>query len=240
MFQDLIIVIGAASFATALLIAGFMWELRRSRRPLKVRPAKPARPIEDARRTPRTVASAGAVARPSGTPATKRRSPMAVVRDVIDASIAMYGIRRLLGRDTTPRSQRSSEPETYLDEGVVASRIGAAGAIGPVVRRPNRIQVSGSPVEVAPVVPIVAVAGPGADRRRLTRVSLVTAGAVAAVLLLAVTFWPRPLQGGVLDETGTPAPTAAAIVDVPASPSDTPTATPEPTPVVSPISMFSA
>ena len=42
MDQDLLIIIGGAAFATALLIAGFMWEVRRSRRPLKARP--PAAP----------------------------------------------------------------------------------------------------------------------------------------------------------------------------------------------------
>ena len=104
MDQDLIIIFGAAAFASAVLFVGFMWELRRSRRPLKVRPAKPSRPIEEARRAPGATASAGPVAR-----AAKRRGPVAWVLDIIDASIAMYALRRLSGRDTTPRSQRSSE-----------------------------------------------------------------------------------------------------------------------------------
>ncbi len=219
MDQDLLIIFGAAALASALLLVGFMWELRRSRRPLKVRPAKAARRIAAAR-------PAAVVA---GSPAAaKRRAPIATLRDVIDASIAMYAVRHVLGWDTTPRSERSSEPLAYLDQDAVASRIGAAPT-GPVVRRPTRILVSGSPRSAAPVAagaatpPVV----PGPDRRRLLRDSVFTASAVAAVLMLAVTLWPRSFQGGVLDETGTPAPSAAAIVDVAASPSHTPS--PDPT-----------
>ena len=229
MNQDLLIIIGAAGFATALLIVGLMWEVRRSRRPLKVRSTPPSRQVDGPRPAPptaATVATAAAAATPR-----KRRGPLDAVRDLVDASIAMYAVRRLFGWDTTPRSQRSQIPLDYLDEDVVASRIGAVAATGPVIRRPTRLVVAGSAVEAAPAAgaaAAVAVA-PGPDRRRLLRDSFGAAAIVAAVLLIAVTVWPRTFQGGVLGDTGTPDPSVAAVVDVSASPADTATPTPDPT-----------
>ena len=162
---------------------------------------------------------------------------------MIDASLGMYLFRRLLRR---PISPPPIDPQAYLDEDVVASRIGAVTAPGPLVRRPTTIVVAGSPV--VPVVPVVATSPAGPDRGRLYRDTVLVFSGLAAVLLLAVVIVPgllAPRGGDVQGVTGTPENSVGIVTEATPSPSPTPsrapvvvatpTATPAPTPSLEPI-----
>ena len=137
MNQDVLIVIGAAAFASVLLIAGFMWELERSRRPLAGQAAEASgsgRRIDaPGDPTPQRPADATRSTR-AGRLRSRRRSTRPSRCTPSAASSA--------GTRCRARSGRPSR-STYLDEDVVASRIGAVTPTGPVIRRPNRILVAG-------------------------------------------------------------------------------------------------
>jgi len=126
--------------------------------------------------------------------------------DIVDGSIGMYTIRRLLRRPTDP----FDEPEAYeiiptRDE--VAYRIGTAGAARPMLRlRPRSAGDDSRPRTAAPT---------SADliRARIRRKSgLVQQRRLAAVLVTVlggivigvVTLIPQSAEGGVLGATGTP------------------------------------
>ncbi len=212
MSQDVLIVIVAAVAANVLLLSGLGLFLAYSRRP-----RKSPRQVRSSPLAPHPL-TAGAAPTPG--PVASRRGPFRVVRDLIDASLGMYLFRRLLGRPTAPRT---GEPQSYLDEDVVASRIGAAAPLGPVVRRPTRIVVAGSPV-----VPVVASAPPkGPDRGRFYRDTVLAISGVAVALLLVVVVLPGLLandRGEVLSATGTPDSSVGLVIA--ATPSPTPSRAP--------------
>ena len=152
--QDVLIVIGAAIFANVLLLGAIGWFLLRAHRPPK--PRRRRRP------SPPRPPAVEAVPKP-------RRSRRERLRDVVDGSVGMYLFRRALGRSTALRSKEPPVPLTYLDEAVVASRIGAAPIaslgpidaagpvepLGPVVSRPTRLVVAGSAMAETPIVAAV-------------------------------------------------------------------------------------
>ena len=251
---DVLTVIGAAILANVLLLGAIGWFLLR-RHPDAPDPAE-RRPKTD----PRVVAPAAGAALttlPNVAPETDRLPRLSRrerLRNVIDGSVGMYLVRRMLGRPAPRASKEPFPPAAYLDEAVVASRIGAAPSaslpaepIGPVVSRPTRIVVAGS-VAATPVVaaaappPPAVMAEPPATRSRLVRDTFVLVGAFAVVMLFAAALLPpilNPSGGGVADATGTPdtaptvisvtpAPTQVAVANTP-SPSPTPTLTPGPT-----------
>ena len=211
--QDVLIVIGAAIFANVLLLGAIGWFLMR------------------ARRLPKAKAVQAPVALPAATAAPRpgRRSRL---RAMIDGSVGMFLFRKILGRPTDVRSDQSGVPLAYLDEDVVASRIGAAPMdparpvppVGPVISRPNRIVVAGSataplvaataPVKISPPV----ASPPSARRNRLVRDTFVMVGGFAVVLLFAAALLPGYLSrpnGEVLDATGTPESSAGIVITAP-------------------------
>jgi hypothetical protein len=133
-----------------------------------------------------------------------RRGPVGAVLDLVDQSVAAYGVRRRLGRSTaTHAERRAEEAQAALvarAEEIRHHRIGAT----PV--RPTQLVVSGS----AGTRP--AGTRPGERRRAPARPTstlpfeLVTAVfAFVIVVGVVVAIWPRGTAGGVLSATGTPA-----------------------------------
>ncbi|HUP54108.1 MAG TPA: hypothetical protein VM408_01270, partial [Methylomirabilota bacterium] len=174
---------------------------------------------------------------------------LAAAGDLVDASIGMYMLRRLLGRSTTTRAERRAERATG---GLAATReeFRPAGRLNqPSVVAPTRLVVAGTaashtprdlrdrqahPLTVAPPLPVW--------RRRA---ALPPQGALAAVGLVAVlivafaaafAFWPRP-AGGVLSATATPGPDASSdVVAATTTPTDsTTTAAPTVEPTAIPL-----
>jgi hypothetical protein len=249
---DVLTVIGAAILANVLLLGAIGWFLLR-RHPDAPDPAE-RRPKAD----PRVVASAaGTTPTTLPNPASEtdrlpRLSRRERLRDLIDGSVGMYLVRRMLGRPAPRASKEPFPPAAYLDEAVVASRIGAApGAslpaesIGPVVSRPTRLVVAGS-AAATPVVaaaappPPVAMPEPPATRSRLVRDTFVLVGAFAVVMLFAAALLPPFLNqpsGGVADATGTPDSSAPIVISVTPSPTQVAVAespTPSPAPTLTP------
>ncbi len=148
------------------------------------------------------------------------------LRDVVDRSVGLYLVRRLLGRPTD-RMHRQPLPALSAEE--VAFRIGVPDAKHEPHARPMLLS------EVAPTVstPVRAVRPPARatlePRGRLIRDTSAALAGLAAVALLAVAVWPPTPDGSVLSLTATPGPTAAAIV-VTEAPSGAPTSTPAASP----------
>ena len=238
--QDVLIVIGAAIFANILLLGAIGWFLMRARRLPKSKAVPPPRP-----------AAAAVAPSVAATPATPRRSKRDRFSDMIDGSVGMFLFRRILGRPTEVRSKDAGAPLTYLDEDVVASRIGAASVeptgpvppVGPIISRPTRLVVAGSataplvaataPVKISPPLPTP----PSARRNRLVRDTFVTVGAFAVVLLFAAALLPGYMgrsTGEVLDATGTPEASTGIVITAPPTPSqDAMIETPSPSPSLS-------
>jgi len=165
------------------------------------------------------------------------------LRDLVDASIGMYLVRQLLGRPTTRRSKEPPIPLTYLDEDVVASRIGAVTTRGPVVSRPTKLVVAGSPVVASLATdPIAPAPPPRASRGRLYRDTVLALGGFAVLIVLVANVLPlvgpssgiagvtgTPESSAAIVIVATPSPTAIAIVPTPS-----PTPTESPTPIPSP------
>ena len=169
-----------------------------------------------------TIIVAASVARRSGEHADRiagrrpvaraaRRGPIGAVIDLVDQSVAAYGLRRRLGLSTATRAQRrAEEAQAAIVARAEEIRHHRAGAT-PV--RPAHLVVSGR-------------AGERGERRTPPRPAstlpfeLVTAVfAFVIVVGVVVVIWPRGTSGGVLSATGTPAatPTPAVSTARPAS-----------------------
>ena len=134
------------------------------------------------------------------TPAGRRL--VATGLDVIDGSVAMYGIRRTLGLDTTTARQRRIDRRHAREQADILRRIGGPtttddplAPVVPPVAAPTRLVVSGETPSTS-------------TRRRSPRATLLRDGAVVAaglgiVLLLVAVIGPAP-QGAVLGATATP------------------------------------
>ena len=122
---------------------------------------------------------------------------------MIGASIGMYLFRRLLRRPTSPPP---IDPQAYLDEDVVASRIGAvapSGPAGPAADEDRRCRLADRPGRTRSY----SHRQKRPDRGRLYRDTVLAFSGLAAVLLLAVVILPgllAPNGGQVLSATGTP------------------------------------
>src|SRR5690349_5026522 len=108
------------------------------------------------------------------TPAGRRLAATGI--DVVDASVAMFAIRRTLGLDTTTARQRRIDRRHAREQAEILRRIGGPTAavgtpvtpVAPIAAAPNRLVVSGDPSE-----PTVAARDP--------RATLLRDGAIAAV-----------------------------------------------------------
>ncbi|HYH91531.1 MAG TPA: PKD domain-containing protein [Candidatus Saccharimonadales bacterium] len=158
------------------------------------------------------------------------QGPLGAIWGVIDASIAMYAIRRLLGRPTRLDDAGQPMPGALeLDEDAVAYRIGVPGA--PVPAAPTRIVVAGTVAtphtageRARQARPLTPVPSGGAPRGRLWRDSAAALIVLALLVVGVTTIWPGQ-RGGVLEATATPRPTFVAAVQVSASATLEPTAT---------------
>ena len=133
------------------------------------------------------------------------RRLLATLFDVVDASVAMFAIRRALRLDTTTSRQRRIDRRHAREQAEILRRIGAteSGPVAPppaVPVAPNRLVVSGG----APAVPPAAVRVPAPPRRR----SMVWDGVVGAmalgIVLVAVSIVVNQPTGGVLGASATP------------------------------------
>lgn len=225
MNPDALTIVLSAILANILLATAIVWNLVRSRRGPRTRPAAWPRPV-----------AASPVARPRSVVAQpkSRRGPLRVIGDLIDASIAMYLFRRALGRPTEPRAKGSNASLASVDEEIIASRIGSITQSPPIVRRPTRLIVAGSTTKAAGAAQGV---GPSPiDRGRLYQDTFLAVAGVAAALLIVVALLPSLGQGGgeVLSATGTPEGSANVVVTASPSPSgDATVVTPTPEPVPS-------
>jgi hypothetical protein len=243
MNPDVLTIVLSAILANVLLASAIIWTLVRARRvPRTGSAVKRGQVDTPAVATPGAV-DTNAVLKPATITSTPidsrpaaRRGPLAIVRELVDASIGMYLLRRLLRRPTEPRSKYPPIQLAYLDEEVIASRIGAVTSRAPVARRPTRLVVAGSAAAPVAVDPVVVPAR--YDRRRLYQDTFLAAAGVAVVLLLVVAVLPSFGQdrGEVLGATGTPG-SSTDVIPASASPTPseaailvTPTPTFEPTP----------
>ncbi|MBA2299446.1 MAG: hypothetical protein H0W22_01600, partial [Chloroflexi bacterium] len=158
--------------------------------------------------------------------------------DVVDASIGMFMIRRLLGRSTVTRAdgraERSRQALATEEESARRSVVG-----GPMTAPPTRLVVAGTaashtqrdlPDRQAHPVAAHAAVPAWTSRVRVSPGAMAAVGLVA-VFVAALAIWPRT-EGGVLSATGTPAPPSPTADITSASPPPTaaPTPTIEPTP----------
>jgi hypothetical protein len=179
--------------------------------------------------------------------------PLEPLVNLIDGSIAMYGIRRALGRPTATRRDRrlasAAQAAELLAADEIAHRIGVPGA--PIPMRPTRIVVAGTAASIDadgdrelthPAAAAVVVGSGPSPRIRFARDTAVALLGVAVVVLAVTTL--APLQdGAVLEATGTPlaavppgltaepTDTASLPTDAPSTivPSDRPSPSPTPT-----------
>jgi len=136
--------------------------------------------------------------------------------DVVDASVAMYTIRDVLGRDTTTARQRRIDRRHAREQAEIERRIGALDRLVAVPKAPTRLVVSGArePARLPTRV--------GSPRRTLAVDTTVTAVGLVLVVVAIGAVAGSP-SGAVLGATGAPsssAPSAASSIDP--SPSPTP------------------
>jgi hypothetical protein len=158
--------------------------------------------------------------------------------DTIDASIAMFLVRRVLGQGTTTRADGRAE-RARLALAATEEDARREGTAGPAGVAPTRLVVAGTAAShtvrdlrdrqahrlagaaPAPVWrPSVAVSRSGA----------LAAAGIAAVVIGGFVLWPRP-EGAVLSATGTPGP--SPTLDLSAA---SPVVVDTPTPAVAPTS----
>jgi hypothetical protein len=174
----------------------------------------------------------------SRTAQAHRRGPVGRFVDVVDASIAMYLVRRALGQGTATRAEgrveRARQALAAADEDARRAGAGGSAAIAP-----TRLVVAGT-ASTHTVRDLrdrqahrLAAAAPDPVRR--PSVGLSRGGALAAAGLSAVLIggfiggfilWPRS-EGAVLSATGTPGPSPSAGL-----PSGTPAVAETPLPTV--------
>jgi hypothetical protein len=152
-----------------------------------------------------------------------RRGPMGAVADLVDQSVAAYGLRSRLGRSTATRAQRQAdEARAALIARAEEIRHHRTG-VAPV--RPTQLVVSGRAGE--------RLAERAGDRRGGTPPSptstlpfelVMAVFAFVVVVGVVVAIWPRGTAGGVLSATATPPPVVATASPV----SSRPVASPAP------------
>ncbi len=193
-----------------------------------------------------------------------RPGPLERISALLDASVAMFLIRRSLGRSTLTRRERAlREAGLTAPEDEIARGSGVPGAI--IAAGPTRIVVAGTAASADPrsdrghqARPVSAPVGGFGARRRLTRDSVVALVGIAFVLAAVSTLGPRPggavltatgIPDGLRQATSTPSPTDALAASTAAAsarpgsgiptdartvPSETPTASSAPTTVPTP------
>ena len=161
-----------------------------------------------------------------GRPASQAHRPglIASAVDVVDASIGLYMIRRLLGRPTATRAEGRAE-RARLALAAAEEDARRASLAAPSVVAPTRLVVAGTAAEHAPrelrdrqAHPLTVAPQVPMWRRRPAAMPsqgvLAAAGLVALFFVAfgaAFAFWPRP-AGSVLSATGTPEPSATSDV----------------------------
>lgn len=170
----------------------------------------------------------------------RRRGPVGAVLDLVDESVAMYAVRRRLGRSTATRAERRAEDVRLAAiaqaEAIRRQRLGL-----PPTASPTQLILSGSthadrhdhaaPGPPEAPWPNVAHGSLGTRGRSIEvafgagalRIEVVVAALalVAVLAIVIVAIWPRP-DGGVLSATGAPSGVT--------SPASTPTLSPALTP----------
>jgi hypothetical protein len=175
--------------------------------------------------------------RTDATSQAHRRSVLEGAVGIVDASIAMYMVRKALGRPTSTRAERATERARLAILAEADRR--RAGAAGPAAVAPTRLVVAGTaashsprdlpdrqahPVDGGPVVPIWA------RRSTVPREGVIALAGLAVVMIAAFAIWPRD-AGGVLSATGTPAASSPADAVSPSTPISSPSPTVQPTAV---------
>jgi hypothetical protein len=130
-----------------------------------------------------------------------RRGPLGAVADLLDQSVAAYGIRRRLGRSTRTNSQRRAD-EAQAAQVAYAEEI-RQHRTGPPPSQPTHLIVSGSAGRARPIAP-----APAQRSSTLANELLVAAIGLLLVIGLVIAIAPRG-TGGVLSATGVPGSAAA-------------------------------
>ena len=130
------------------------------------------------------------------------RRLIATFVDVVDGSVAMFAIRRMLGLDTTTARQRRIDRRHAREQAEILRRIGATDVasgepLSRVPSAPNRLVVSGG-LPAADTLP----AAPD-PRRSLFRDGLVATLGIAIVVLAVSSVVNQP-RGAVLGATASP------------------------------------
>ena len=142
--------------------------------------------------------------RTDATSQAHRRNILEGAAGIVDASIAMYMVRKALGHPTSTRAERAAERARLAFLAEAERR--RAGASGPAAVAPTRLVVAGTaashsprdlpdrqahPVDAGPVVPIWA------RRSTVPREGVVAIAGLVVVMIAAFAIWPRD-AGGVL------------------------------------------
>jgi hypothetical protein len=141
--------------------------------------------------------------------------------DVVDASVAMYTVRDVLGLDTTTARQRRIDRRHAREQADIERRIGARAELAMVPKAPTRLVLSGERA----VAPTPARAP--SPRRTLAIDTTVTAVGLVLVVV-AIGALARPPNGAVLGATGAPAAGPASAPPSTPAPTAAPSADPSP------------
>ena len=147
--------------------------------------------------------------------------------DMVDASIGLYMVRRLLGRPTMTRADGRAERARVALATADEAEARRTRLAGLATVAPKRLVVAGTAASHSPQdrptlqahpVAVDGVSAPvWARGSSVPRAAAVVAVALVGAFAVAFAIWPRPV-GGVLSSTGTPAP--------PSPTPDPPTSTP--------------
>lgn len=139
-----------------------------------------------------------------------RRGPLGAVADLVDQSVAAYGIRRRFGLSTKTRSERRAD-DALAAQVAHAEEIRQHRTGAPPPVHPTHLIVSGRAGEVSP------------SRRSSTLPYELVVAAVGLLLVVGIVVAIAPRgTGAVLSATGIPG--------ISADPRPTPTASPTPSP----------
>ena len=143
-----------------------------------------------------------------------RRGVLGAVVDLVDQSVAAYGLRSRLGISTATRAQRRAEE--------------AQAALVARAEEIRHHRTGSTPIRPTQLVVAGRAGQPAAERRPIRSVPASTlpfelvmaAFAFVVVVGVVAAIWPRGTTGGVLSATGSPAPSSppAAPTASPARP----------------------
>jgi hypothetical protein len=141
--------------------------------------------------------------------------------DVVDASVAMYTVRDVLGLDTTTARQRRIDRRHAREQADIERRIGARAELAMVPKATTRLVLSG---ERAAAPTTARLPSP----RRTLAIDTTVAAVGLVLVVVAIGAVAGPPNGAVLGATGAPAAGPASVPPSTPAPTAAPSADPSP------------